>query len=582
MYAATFGLAQEPFSIAPDPRFLFMSERHREALAHLLYGLKGGGGFVLLTGEVGAGKTTVARCFLEQIPKRCNVAYVFNPKMSATELLQTVCDEFHVPVSARVAGSAPTLKDHVDALNRFLLETHAVGQNNVLVIDEAQNLEPEVLEQLRLLTNLETSERKLLQIVLIGQPELRTLLAQPGMAQLAQRVIARCHLDALGEKETAAYVRHRLAVAGARRGKLFDGAALARIHQRARGVPRRINLLADRALLGAYAAGRSRVDAATVDRAADEVFDEDAIAVRRARLRIAAIAGGGVAGGALLASAAWWFAAGPAEVPAAVPTAPPAAAAPAAAGARADGLGAVPAGSTDATRAAPVSGTAGAASAPAVALVGAVGAAAGLTDAATAAPAAPAPAAGWSDEGPAWRALGQRFGLPAGADPCAPSSGWTCLRGRGDISTLRRLDRPVLVPLRGEGGVLAHAVVVALGAERSVLATPAGAQPQPLPAFAARWTGAWATLWRPPPGSADDRIDPRPGPGADWLEAQLARVPGLPPADADLPRDEQLRARVRAFQAAHGLRVDGVAGPITLMRLQRSNGAADPRLDPAG
>jgi general secretion pathway protein A len=568
MYAATFGLAQEPFSIAPDPRFLFMSERHREALAHLLYGLKGGGGFVLLTGEVGAGKTTVARCFLEQIPKRCNVAYVFNPKMSATELLQTVCDEFHVPVSARVAGSAPTLKDHVDALNRFLLETHAVGQNNVLVIDEAQNLEPEVLEQLRLLTNLETSERKLLQIVLIGQPELRTLLAQPGMAQLAQRVIARCHLDALGEKETAAYVRHRLAVAGARRGKLFDGAALARIHQRARGVPRRINLLADRALLGAYAAGRSRVDAATVDRAADEVFDEDAIAVRRARLRIAAIAGGGVAGGAVLASAAWWFAAGPAAVPA---TAPVAAAPAASAGARADGPGAGPAAGTAATDAAGAAAVAAPASAAATA---------GLGDAA--APAAPAPAAGWSDEGPAWRALGQRFGLPAGADPCAPSSGWTCLRGRGDISTLRRLDRPVLVPLRGEGGVLAHAVVVALGAERSVLATPAGAQPQPLPAFAARWTGAWATLWRPPPGSADDRIDPRPGPGADWLEAQLARVPGLPPADADLPRDEQLRARVRAFQAAHGLRVDGVAGPITLMRLQRSNGAADPRLDPAG
>ena len=179
MYAAAFGLAHEPFSIAPDPRFLFMSERHREALAHLLYGVGGGGGFVLLTGEVGAGKTTVARCFLEQIPKRCNVAYIFNPKLSALELLQAVCEEFHVPVAARAAEGAPTLKDHVDALNRFLLETHAVGQNNLLIIDEAQNLSADVLEQLRLLTNLETNERKLLQIVLIGQPELRTMLPGP-------------------------------------------------------------------------------------------------------------------------------------------------------------------------------------------------------------------------------------------------------------------------------------------------------------------------------------------------------------------------------------------------------------------
>jgi len=180
MYAPFFGLKQKPFSIAPDPRYLFMSERHREALAHLLYGVQGGGGFVLLTGEIGAGKTTVCRCFLEQIPARCNVAYIFNPKLTVLELLITVCHEFGIkfpPLTA--AGTAPTVKDHVDGLNEYLLRTHAVGQNNVLIIDEAQNLSPDVLEQLRLLTNLETSERKLLQIVLIGQPELRGMLARP-------------------------------------------------------------------------------------------------------------------------------------------------------------------------------------------------------------------------------------------------------------------------------------------------------------------------------------------------------------------------------------------------------------------
>jgi general secretion pathway protein A len=177
MYQQFFGLKREPFSIAPDPRYLFMSERHREALAHLLYGLRGGGGFVLLTGEIGAGKTTVCRCFLEQVPRRCNVAYIFNPKQTVEELLKSVCDEFRIPAERPRAAGTPTAKDHVDALNEFLLKTHAVGQNNVLIIDEAQMLSADVLEQLRLLTNLETNERKLLQIILIGQPELRDMLA---------------------------------------------------------------------------------------------------------------------------------------------------------------------------------------------------------------------------------------------------------------------------------------------------------------------------------------------------------------------------------------------------------------------
>jgi general secretion pathway protein A len=273
MYAQFFGLKQEPFSIAPDPRYLFMSERHREALAHLLYGLAGGGGFVLLTGEIGAGKTTVCRCFLEQVPKRCNVAYIFNPKLTVTELLKSVCEEFHIPVPAREPGMA-TVKDLLDPINEYLLRTHAVGQNNVLIIDEAQNLSADVLEQLRLLTNLETSERKLLQIILIGQPELRDMLARPELEQLAQRVIARFHLGALSENETAQYIRHRMAVAGMNSPLPFDRPSRVRIHEWSRGVPRRINLLCDRALLGAYSAGKSRVDVEIVDKAAAEVFDK--------------------------------------------------------------------------------------------------------------------------------------------------------------------------------------------------------------------------------------------------------------------------------------------------------------------
>jgi len=266
MYAAHFGLSQDPFSIAPDPRYLFMSERHREALAHLLYGVAGsgqatggtGGGFVLLTGDIGAGKTTICRCFLAQIPPNCHVAYIFNPKLSVLELLQSICEEFHITLNAAHAGT-PTVKDYIDALNAFLLHSHAADQSSVLIIDEAQNLAPDVLEQLRLLTNLETSERKLLQIVLIGQPELRDMLARPELEQLAQRVIARFHLDALSPAETQQYIGHRLGVAGHTGALPFEAKAMQRIHQLTRGVPRRINLLCGRALLGAWATGESRV-----------------------------------------------------------------------------------------------------------------------------------------------------------------------------------------------------------------------------------------------------------------------------------------------------------------------------------
>src|SRR5437899_3284962 len=267
MYAAHFGLTERPFSLAPDPRYLYLSDAHREALAHLLYGVGGGGSIVQLTGEVGTGKTTVCRTLLEQLPPDVDVAMIFNPRLTSVELLAVVCDELRI---AYPAGTT-SLKVLVDALSQALLDAHGRGRRTVLIVDEAQSLSAEVLEEIRLLTNLETTREKLLQVILIGQPELAELLARPELRQLAQRVTARYHLRPFTEEETRAYVQHRMEVAGQRQ-PVFEAGAVRVAHRLAHGVPRRLNTICDRALLGAYAAGLTRVTAPIVRRAALEVL----------------------------------------------------------------------------------------------------------------------------------------------------------------------------------------------------------------------------------------------------------------------------------------------------------------------
>jgi general secretion pathway protein A len=534
MYKQFFSLKQSPFSIAPDPRYLFMSERHREALAHLLYGVGSGGGFVLLTGEIGAGKTTVCRCFIEQIPANCRLAYIFNPKLTVEELLLSICDEFRIDLPPAPAG-AVSVKSYVDAINRDLLASHAQGKNNVLIIDEAQNLSADVLEQLRLLTNLETNERKLLQIILIGQPELRAMLARPELEQLAQRVIARYHLGSLSEAETASYIAHRLAVAGGGASRPFPRSVMGQVFQLSHGVPRRINLLCDRALLGAYVENSREVTRAILRRAGSEVFADGATAAA-SRMRWQYVAAGLLATAAIGAAAAWQLR--PSVRPAALAGAPAVQAAPA-----------------------PV---------PAPAPLPA--------------PRLPAQPLAHASEAAALHALSALWGvaLPPGAS-CedAVKLNLRCHQGRGGLYELRLLDRPAVLTLR-EGAAVSYALVTGMDQASVRLQVDGKEQVLDLGALATRSDGSFVTFWVMPRYFRDQLGAGEQGADVDWIASRLAKINGLAPPPADRPMSAQTLELLRGFQARQNLKADGVAGPRTYMRLNQLTGVAEPRLLAAG
>jgi general secretion pathway protein A len=558
MYAPFFGLKQDPFSIAPDPRYLFMSERHREALAHLLYGVNGGGGFVLLSGEIGAGKTTVCRCFLEQIPRRTNVAYIFNPKLTVLELLKSVCEEFGIPhPELSSVEHQSTVKDYLDPLNQFLLRTHGVGQNNVLIIDEAQMLSADVLEQLRLLTNLETNERKLLQIILIGQPELRDMLARPELEQLAQRVIARYHLGALTETETASYIKHRLRVSGMKTPMPFDTKALRRIHQLSRGVPRRINLLCDRAMLGAYAGGQSVIDRDIVDKAAREVFSELPAATPPTARRLGRPVWMGLSALAavVLVSVVSLIVFGMRRVPAGSPSAAASAAS-------------MAANSASAARA--------------LAAASAASNAAGIDDGDSGLNAQDLPKrfkALTRNEKDAWRELAPEWKLALDAtDPCAAAAREQvqCYRSTSNLALIRQLDRPGILMLHDDSDRPVYALLVGLGNDTATLRMGGVTQTVPLVSLARIWRGDFATFWRAPPGYTGKAVDAGSGAVAEWLAAQLATLRGEPASAG--AGEANWKARVSAFQLTQGLTPDGLAGPTTFMQLNRARGVDEPRL----
>ena len=268
MYTRYFGLTEKPFAIAPNPRYLFMSELHREALAHLLYGISSEGCIILLTGDVGTGKTTVCRCLLDQLPATTDIALILNPKLTIADLFKTICEELKIPITT----DNPSVKTYIDQLNVYLLDGHAKGRNTALIVDEAQNLDIEILEQLRLLTNLETNTKKLLQIVLIGQPELQHLLCDPKLSQINQRITTRYHLEPLQAADVITYIQHRITIAGGNsRNVLFSQKATQYVAKVSKGIPRVINILCDHALLGAYANNWDHVSLKIVKKAAREL-----------------------------------------------------------------------------------------------------------------------------------------------------------------------------------------------------------------------------------------------------------------------------------------------------------------------
>jgi len=528
MYTSFFGLTEKPFAITPDPRYLYLSERHAEALAHLAYGITEAGGFIQLTGEVGTGKTTVLRSLLQQLPPHCDVALILNPRVTPAEFLQYICDELHVQVPPAAAGSVKSL---VDLLMHFLLDAHSRGRRVVLMVDEAQNLGTDVLEQVRLLTNLETATQKLLQIILIGQPELRVVLSSPELRQLAQRVTGRYHLEALRRPEALAYIRHRLRVAGATR-ELFAPGALRELHRLSRGVPRIINVIADRALLGAYTREDHRVTAELVRRAATEVYGRPVLAPW---LRWATLVGA-TAGIALLAFVVWR------ALPAGESTKP--------------GEGLSPSAQAGQVVAPPT---------PTPAPRPELGVLLGLDAAGT-------------TMNTAFGSLFQLWGAayqPGSSLGCvqAAGHGLSCVWQRGSLAQLKLINRPAILSLVDATGASRQVVLAGLAGAQARLLIGASEVEVPIAELADYWFGEFLVLWRP---QAPELRPLRAGMRGDdvrWLRQGLEQLGGLPASDPSQDLfDTGLERLVEDFQRSRRLAVDGIAGVQTQLVLDAALG----------
>ncbi|NKF24016.1 ExeA family protein [Solimonas marina] len=538
MYIEFFQLRELPFSITPDPAYLYMSPRHQEALGHLLYGTGQYGGFVQLTGEVGTGKTTIVRTLLEQTLDAVDVAFIHNPRQNEQEFVQTICDELGVTYPREDRS----LKTLVDALNEHLLRSHSQGRRTVLIIDEAQNLEPGVLEQVRLLTNLETAKEKLLRIMLIGQPELSALLARPDLRQLASRITARFHLTPLSARETAEYIEHRLRVAGAH-GEIFTPQAIAEVHRCTKGVPRLINIVCDRALLGAYAQNSRLVLPDTVRKAAREamgelpdIFDPKA----RSRWRLIEI-GWAVALLASIGLLIWSFDRHRQS------NAEPAAAA----------TKTIPSSTNEIPSAPPTTAPATPPPAPVADPVADV-----QTLQETAAPLGAVMSR-------LIRQWDHTLVIPRGENVCSAlqKRALDCYRGSGGWDDLRQMNRPAILTLDMPDDGPQYFLLTALDRDSASFDSALGPVRIPLSSLDGVWNGEFLLLWRR--STREDYIDRgTKGPSVAYLWQRISTLQHIaPPAPLPTRFDARLVAALKTFQQAHGLDADGIAGVRTLIAL---------------
>jgi general secretion pathway protein A len=534
MYHPYFGLKESPFSISVNPRYLFMSPRHRDALAHLLYGVGSGGGFILLTGEVGTGKTTINRCLLDQLPDSTDLAIVLNPALSAVELLATVCDEFEI----EYPRDSLSLKRLTDALHGFLLDNHAGGRRSVLMIDEAQHLDFDVLEQIRLLTNLETNDEKLLQIILIGQPELTEKLARPELRQLNQRITARYNLQPLNREETEAYIQHRLHVAGLAAGRtLFPKRVVREIHRRTQGIPRQINLLCDRTLLGAYGRQQTHLTRRLVRSAAVEVFGVHERGILSRRTLAAALT-------VLLASSFFiWFVWFSEAMPSTL----------------GDKLLDLPTFETSDTA---DTKPQDASSAVAFTPLKNINANANTSVKTPSFLIAPSQAATWL-----WQLNSD---APRPVQPCAPFNvaGLRCQQDNAEVwDSVIGLNRPVVLAMQTPDKFRAETLVVGFEARAAWVMADTGIELVPLVELAQYWLGGYRYFWKAPQGWQQPlKVDDE-----SALVAQVAgwfaELDGQSTALASDVFTERLAARIRLFQEEQNLAINGWLDQPTLMQI---------------
>lgn len=530
MYAEYFGLSKKPFSIVPDPHYFFLSAGHREALAHLLYGIKSDGGFVLLTGDIGTGKTTACRRLIELLPPDLEVAFILNPKLTVEELLATICDEFGISYPQ----GNQSIKVFVGRINDYLLEIHARGRRAVLILEEAQNLNPEVLEQIRLLTNLETKEHKLLQMIMIGQPELRQLLSQSQLLQLSQRITARYHLGPLSKEEISHYVGHRLSMAGMDHNRLFPPSTLKKLFRLSKGVPRVINVICDRALLGAFVQGKDRVDKKTLIKAAREVSGGRSPGRPKPVIYQPLVAASLLVLFAALGTAFYL------------------------------------------NRSGPVSG---APSGPVVPVVAPLEKkiilkkdTLGLPDHMSAK----------DTKETAHEALFQSWRLPyKRGEVCqqAQSQGLQCLKGKGSLIMLRQMNKPVVLTLRDEKKGEFYTAMTSLKGGTATFVVGKETRTVDLKEIDKWWSGDYLLLWRVPSEYTKELKPGGRGPMVSWLEKHLTlALKRAVSAGPDQVYEGEMVKVVEKFQLSQGLIPDGIVGPRTLMPLMTAAGSKDPVL----